>query len=124
MRLLLDEHFSPTIAEQLRDHGHDVVALVELSHLRSRPDEDVLDYATAGGRAVVTENVVDFVLLHEAWRKRGDLHSGIVLSSSRRFPRTKTGVGRLVSALADLLDQTTEDEVFDGRLTWLPEKPP
>lgn len=35
IQLLLDEMFSPTIAERLRERGHKVVAMVEKPEMRS-----------------------------------------------------------------------------------------
>jgi predicted nuclease of predicted toxin-antitoxin system len=119
VRLLLDEHFSPTVAEQLRSRGHDVVAVVEVPKLRSRPDEVILEHATAETRAVLSDNVRDFVLLHEQWRKRGELHAGIVLTSRRRFPRTRRGLGALVEGLHDLLQALPDDSSLCGTFTWL-----
>jgi hypothetical protein len=40
--------------------------LVEAPPGRGTPDEDVLEFARAQGRAIVTENISDFRLLAEA----------------------------------------------------------
>ena len=119
VRLLLDEHFAPAVAEQLRARGHDVVAVAELPHLQSCPDEVILEQAAGDARSALSENARDFMLLHEQWRKRGDLHSGIVLTSRRRFPRTKHTVGALVEALEDLLEARTSDDAMRGTFVWL-----
>lgn len=70
MKLLLDEHFSQVIAEQLRSRGHDVVAVVERVELRERADAEVLGWAVSQGRAVVTENAGDFLRLHADYLSR------------------------------------------------------
>lgn len=65
MKLLLDEHLSPTIAEELRRRGHDVVAVIEVG-LRQQPDVALLAWAVDESRAVVTANYADFRALHAA----------------------------------------------------------
>lgn len=119
MRLLLDEHYSPAIADQLRKRGHDVVAAADHSELKSREDGELLSWAIAQRRAVVTENAADFVALHEQYVTRGDHHYGIVLTNARRFPRKRTETGRLVRALHDLLEQSPRDDSLRADLRWL-----
>lgn len=101
--LLLDEHFSPEIARQLRSRGHDVVAARERVELHGLTDRELLAVATHERRAVVTENVVDFAELHRQSVLRGDSHAGLVFTSPRRFPRTRRAIGKLVRALDALI---------------------
>lgn len=57
---LVDEMFSPAVAELLRDtYGYDAVHVSEIG-LRSADDVQVAAVARADGRAVATENVADF----------------------------------------------------------------
>ena len=57
---LIDEMFSMTVAELLRDrYGHDAVHVAEVG-LRGADDSQVAARARAEDRAVVTENVADF----------------------------------------------------------------
>lgn len=63
MKLLLDEMYPRLLAEQLRDAGYDVVAVVERPELIGRPDVDIVRWALDHRRVVVTENVVDFAML-------------------------------------------------------------
>ena len=60
MRLLLDEHLSPAIAEALREGGHDAVAIKERAEWVQLPDDDVIELARAERRAVVTNTVRDY----------------------------------------------------------------
>lgn len=93
-RLLLDEMFSPRIAEALRQRGHDVVALVADPELRALSDPDVYDWAALQQRRVVTENVKDFRVLVAT--RPGP---GVLFTSTRRFPRSRRDLGPLVEAL-------------------------
>lgn len=119
MRLVLDEHFPAEIARQLRGRAWDVVTARELVAGEDRSDGELLRRASEAGRAIVTEDVVDFVELHRAAILTGRRHAGIVFTSWRRFPRTKRGIGRLVSALEALLDAHPEDDAFENRTGWL-----
>jgi len=100
VRLLLDEMHAPSVAALLRDLGHDAIAVKERGDLMGMPDEDLLRAATADGRAVVTENVKDFAVLHRRIAAEGQRHMGLVFTHPRRFPR---GGRNHVRALADAL---------------------
>ena len=73
VRLYADEGFPTEIVRTLRRLGHDVLTVQEAGR-EGRPDEDVLAYATAQGRAVMTRNRKDFVALDRS----GIVHAGIV----------------------------------------------
>lgn len=97
-KLLLDEMYSPVMAEELRGRGHDVTAVAADPELVSLEDAMVLRYATSHQRCVVTENVRDFVML-----ARCTSHAGLLLVNSQRWPRTRAGMGRLIAALDKLI---------------------
>jgi hypothetical protein len=119
LRLVLDEHFSFRIAEQLRKRGCDVVAVAERSELRLMRDEDLLRWAHAHERAVVTENVQDLLPVHGEFLNHGEPHSGIVLTSPHRFPRSSAGIGTLVNALAELLQDRSSQGPMSSDVRWL-----
>jgi predicted nuclease of predicted toxin-antitoxin system len=119
LRLLLDEHFSKAIAEQLRARGHDVIAVTERDDLRGSGDEAVLTFATADRRALVTQDVPDFTVLLQDAAVVGTAHYGVVFTSERAFPRSKAGVGALVTALEALLDANPADDALAERTVWL-----
>ncbi len=74
--LYADENFPSPTVEALRRLGHDVVTAKEAGQADSgNPDEAVLAFAHANGRAVLTHNRKDFRNLHKAGRP----HSGVVL---------------------------------------------
>lgn len=105
MKLLLDEMWPPNIAIQLRHRGHGVVAVAERTELRGQPDPMVFSIAQTEGRAMVTENVIDYRPLAAEAIARGGSH----LTSNRRFPRhDPRTAGRVVTALRSLLSSDVE----------------
>ena len=118
MRLLLDEHFSPEIARQLRDRGHDVIA-ARGRVASGRSDRDLLALAVLERRAIVTENVADFVELHRAAITTRTAHFGIIFTSSHQFPRTRRAIGRMVRALNSLLAARPQTDALRDQTWWL-----
>lgn len=119
MKLMLDEHFSPEIARQLRNRGHDVVAARERLDLHGLSDRELLEVTTTDGRTIVTENVVDFAALHREWVIGGRHHAGIVYTSPRRFPRTKRAMSRIVRALEALMIEHADAGELSDQVWWL-----
>lgn len=101
--LLLDEMFSDSIARQLRESGHDVISVVADAALAGLPDEQILAYATAERRALVTANIKDFVPLDGRYRAAGQHHAGLVLVSTKTFPQNRDFTAAITTALAALL---------------------
>lgn len=98
VRLLLDEMYPPTLADALRDKGHDVIAVAASAELAGSADVTVLDAATADGRCLVTENVRDFAVL-----VRHTSHAGVLFVHARRWPRTRAGLPVLATALHEAI---------------------
>lgn len=119
MRLLIDEHYPPSIAEQLRERGHNAVSVQEEADLRGMTDPDLFAEAQRRNSAVLTENVADFMMLDAEYRGRHLVHWGLILASNRTFPRGKpTTVGALVKALDELL-RTADSEGRSSQVIWL-----
>ena len=79
-RLYADENFPMAVVERLRPY-HDVLTRLEAGQAGQRvPDEQVLAFAHAEGRAVLTHNRTDFRHLHAA----GHAHSGIIICTVDR----------------------------------------
>jgi predicted nuclease of predicted toxin-antitoxin system len=97
--LLLDEMFSPLIAENLRALGIDCTAVAEDATLSSQDDPIVLEAALATGRVLVTNNVVDFEPLRQQRSANGQPVPLLVYTSEAAFPRNRKFIGRLVEAL-------------------------
>lgn len=119
MKLLLDEHFSHRVAEQLRKRGCDVIAVVEQVELREMCDDDLVRWANEKSRAIVTENVQDFLPIHGHLLTEGEAHAGLVLTSPRTFPRSGAGIGPLVTALTKLLTEHPDDDWLRSDVFWL-----
>jgi hypothetical protein len=67
VKLCLDEHYPKDIAAQLRDRGQDADCVKERPELEGLADEALWTRLQAEHRALLTENVGDFVpLVHEA----------------------------------------------------------
>jgi predicted nuclease of predicted toxin-antitoxin system len=106
MKLLLDEMYTPVVAEQLRARGHDVASLHDPSFraLKGEPDEHVWTRAISDGRALVTENVGDFRRIEALALAHEEPTAQLIMTTDRQFPRgDPTTVGRLVRALDTLL---------------------
>jgi predicted nuclease of predicted toxin-antitoxin system len=102
LKLLLDEHLSPEVARQLRERGHDVIAVGERTELRGRPDRVHFASLPEQQRVIVTRDLADFrPLLADALR-RGTPTSGL-LCEAARFTLNNDGIGLLVAALDALL---------------------
>ena len=119
MRLLLDEMYTPAIAEGLRDRGHDVTSVHERPDLVAAPDSAIFAAAQAEERAIVTNNVRDFMpLAHEALQTRSSFY-GLVLTSDRSLPRSKGTIGTFISRLDQLLSQRDASDALAGQTHWL-----
>lgn len=117
MRVLLDEHYSCTIAEELRQRGVDAVAVQkERPELEGQDDEVLLRTATAEGRVVVTNNVRDYAPLVEDFGLRGETHFGVIFTDDATFPRTHAGVGLIVRALIAFVEGSRGDDLVNGCL--------
>jgi Domain of unknown function (DUF5615) len=98
-RLLLDEMFSPAIAAELRELGHDVIGVADRPELRAWSDEEIFVWASAERRWLLTENVKDFRPILLRALSGGVPGCGVLFTSSRAFPRSRKDPGPLINAL-------------------------
>jgi hypothetical protein len=119
MRLLLDEHFSPAIARQLRGRDHDVVAVVERADLVGLGDEELLRRMAQEERAIMTNNVKDFVPITSRMAADGDGPFGVLLTSDRSFPRHGDAIGRAVATLHGFLQRHQAKDSLRNQVEWL-----
>jgi predicted nuclease of predicted toxin-antitoxin system len=122
VRLLLDEHLSTRVAALLRGRGHDAVAMAERPDLIGRSDSELWNVARQEPRALVTQDLRDFLPLAAAASVEVDAPTTLVLVSVRAFPRSLDGTGRLVAALAALADACPDDE-SGAPVVWLEPTP-
>lgn len=116
MRLLIDEMYPSAIAEQLRGRGHDASAVVERHELRASSDAALFALAQQERRAVVTENVGDFVVLASLADQRAEPHHGLVLVDPVKYPQgNQRTIGRLVRTLDALLADRPDDRPHSAR---------
>ena len=122
MRLLLDEMYSPTIAAVLRERGHDAISAAERDDLRSATDAAIFDVMQDESRAIVTNNVRDFVPLAQRALQSGATFCGIIFTSERSVPRNRASSGNLIALLEALLVAHPEEAVPAG-VIWLTPSP-
>ena len=109
MRLLLDSHIATALAEQLRSHRVDAVALPVWrggNHIAAR-DEDILRLAHASGRVLVTFDRQTIPPLLKVFAETGERHGGVILVSSRAY--RANDVGGLLRALLKLVERRGEE---------------
>lgn len=121
MRLLLDEHYSPIIARELRARGHDVDSVSARDDLRGLGDRDLWARATGERRALMTENVADFMPLVREAAAGGESHFGVIFTSSRSLPRGLGAVGVYVRVLDAFLRERPAENALADRAHWLSE---
>jgi hypothetical protein len=111
VKLILDVHHSRIAAARLRRDGHDVVAAADDPHLAELADEDLLRYAAAEGRALVSEDAKDLDRIVRQWSATGEHHAGVVLTSTRRFHRGGVAYPEnLIASLTRLLESLPDTE--------------
>ena len=119
-KLLLDHNVRALVADLLRAGGHDAATAQELGYARIG-DDDLLLRAAERGLTVVTQNVADFELLHDAWRRWTQAwgvarrHAGVLilpqpLSADNSALYIQALVGALTIAAASL-----ENELYRWR---------
>lgn len=119
MKLLIDEMYSPAVAEQLRDRGHDVVSAHERPELRSAPDAEIFRLMQSERRAIVTNNHRHFAPLAIAALQAGEICYGVVFTADRSLPRNARTIPVLVELLAELLRRHRRNEKLPAGIAWL-----
>ncbi|HTR96181.1 MAG TPA: DUF5615 family PIN-like protein [Trebonia sp.] len=115
--LLLDEMFSPAIADDLAARGIDCRAVVADALLRALSDLEIFDTALLEGRVIVTNNVPDFESLRRAREAAGGEVPGLIYTSDLSFPRTKAYLSRLAAALENAA--AGHEAARHGGVLWL-----
>lgn len=103
--------YSPALAAMLTAAGFEAVTIIELG-MAGTPDPGVFAYAMRDNRAVVTENVSDFVAIAAQHSTTGAHHPGLLIALSNRFSRRPAGYGRLVAAVTAHQNEDLTDRVI------------
>ena len=123
MRLLLDEQYSKSIAEQLQARGHDAVAASERLDLVGLKDFELFPLMAAERRAIVTENWADFQREMRNAEASGSTHYGVLFTSRKQLPRSKKTIGLYVRVLDDFLSRHPAEDAMLNSYGWLPDRP-
>lgn len=118
MKLALDHHYSPTIAVELRERGHDVGAAIERGW-QTETDEALLEICANEQRALLTNNVADFAVIARRWAIEGRSHCGLIFTSDASMPRSRQSIDSYVDTLDKLLVANPGEAVFTDRAHWL-----
>ncbi len=105
IRLLVDEDVWDGLAAALRERGYNAISVAE-ARCKGLCDEDLLAYATAEQRAIITHNAQDFAPLAETYFFQGIRHYGIIVA--RQFEK-----GELLRRILSLLDDLTARSLAD-----------
>lgn len=108
LKFLLDEMWPPEVANQLRQRGYDIEAVGRRRDLREQPDEVIFAAAQAERRAIVTENLDDFLVIAHDFLARGNTHWGLILTPSSFGRARRSAIGRLVKALEALVEESVD----------------
>lgn len=102
-RLYSNENFPIPVVEELRRLGHDILTIQETGKANQEvPDDQILAFACAENRAVLTINRKHFIRLH---RKQQD-HSGIIVCTfDPDFTRQAKRIHEAIEPLSNLDNQ-------------------
>lgn len=116
-RLLLDEMFSPLVAQILTTRGIDCIAVGADLILKGQSDQALLQFAADDQRVIVTADIRDFELALGERRSRGLANPGAIWVSSAAFSTDRRFVGRLADALEEAARRHAAPS--GGGSTWL-----
>lgn len=106
-----DESVYTAIAVELRKRGYDVVSCFEARRANQKiSDLAQLTYAAEHGRAILTNNISDFVSLDIRWKRQGRAHDGIILYTG--FPPIGDLLRRVIAHLDRVEPETQHDTVL------------
>lgn len=120
---MLDELYSKKIAAELRDRGHEVVAVKERPDLEAMKDVALFRLMQEERRGIMTENYADFQRLLNEAVATGTTHYGVVFTSRRQLPRSKQTIALYVRVLDDFLSRHPAEDALLNSYRWLPDRP-
>jgi predicted nuclease of predicted toxin-antitoxin system len=121
VKLLLDEMISPKIARELRGRGDfDVQAIKgDRPDLEAIADREIVRRIAVERRTLVTNDVLDFQLIHNQMLAAGEEHYGLIFTSDSTMPRNKASIPLGVSALEKVLTEHSAEDALKNRVRHL-----
>jgi hypothetical protein len=120
LKLLLDEHISPKVAEGLRRRNDALVvhfvAEWENGEFLGRDDAACLTTAAAQGLILVTYDRRTIPPLLKTWAEQGRAHGGVIFVDEKTIP--PSNIGSLVRALEQLFRATRKWD-WENRVCFL-----
>jgi len=122
VKLLLDEMISPKIARELRAKGDfDVQAIKgDRPDLEAVADREIVRRIATEQRTLVTNDVLDFQLIHNRMLAVGEEHYGLIFTSDSTMPRNKASIPLWVKTLEKILIESPADAALKNRIQHLP----
>jgi predicted nuclease of predicted toxin-antitoxin system len=121
VKLLLDEMISPKIARKLRGRGDfDVQAIKgDRPDLEAVADREIVRRIAAEQRTLVTNDVLDFQLIHNQMLAAGEEHYGLIFTSDSTMPRNKASIPLWVKVLGEILTEYPAEDALKNRIRHL-----
>jgi predicted nuclease of predicted toxin-antitoxin system len=121
VKLLLDEMITPKIARELRSRGDfDVQAINgDRPDLEALVDREIVRRIAAEQRTLVTNDVLDFQLIHNQMLAASEEHYGSIFTSDSTMPRSKASIPLWVRALAKVLTEHPTSDALKNRVRHL-----
>jgi hypothetical protein len=108
LRLLLDEHISPSVGTGLRRRHGDLeiypLAQWEKGRLLGQDDVTCLHQAAEQGLTLVTYDRRTIPILLKNWAEEARVHGGVIFVDEKTI--SPADIGGLVSALTSLVNET------------------
>jgi predicted nuclease of predicted toxin-antitoxin system len=110
IRLYTDENMNPDLARALVERGYDALSCHEAGNANpSMSDEWQTEWASSRGRAILSANVWDFMMIATLWSQQDRTHSGILVI--RHLPLSEQ-----IRRTSDFLERYSAAEVRNTRM--------